>query len=707
MSNQFYVDSSEENGTIFTNDQQNEVSVTFTASGTWNTGSKYSYGPEGKVGRRSKDAPYPNNTLYALLAVNSNNEVVGEGASIILTLQPDESVRFVVNDTHYPNNSGQLTVDWLRPGAGKKTKIVQLMTEFPGFNEINLATEHLTKANFSLADAGEGPVVDLPEVVEWLKEKAEEWLKRSLQAAIELEHATLPPYLCGMWSIQDSDEEAYEIIQSVAMEEMLHMSLVCNMLTTIGGSPQINTPEFVPTYPGPLPGGVRPQLTVGLQRLTPDYIKNIYMEIESPQEGETTIFKGKSYPTIGAFYDAILKTFQVLVKIGAVTITGENQLTWGSSTSYIHLYEINSLKDVEDAITEIVEQGEGTSTTPYTNPEDFGDHAERELAHYYKFGEIYHGRKFVKNCSGKWGYTGDPIPFPKVYPMAPVPPGGYPEISRQFDEKYSCMLNDLHDAWNGSPSKLSSAIGQMYALQPPALELMQMPIDPGDLSKGNYGPSFLYIPGLTCSEPEGPQGTPTWEADIKQMLEPYVACMLNFGADLGNYEEVKQKADDIYSRISSDVAAPGHMPPGGSLGAENVETFKAWKDADPPCPKATPPITSTPTWEHDIKDFFTEEDIQAMSWKFDLGKYEDVRDNADDIYSRITLDSDDPKLMPPKAHGGPWSQSKIDTFNAWMNAVPPCPKGEVTPPITSTPTWEADIKDFFTEEDIQAMSWKF
>src|ERR1700680_1404705 len=30
-----------------------------------------------------------------------------------------------------------------------------------------------------------------------------QWLKDGLQGAIELELSTLPPYLCGMWSIQD------------------------------------------------------------------------------------------------------------------------------------------------------------------------------------------------------------------------------------------------------------------------------------------------------------------------------------------------------------------------------------------------------------------------------------------------------------------------------------------------------------------------
>ncbi|MGB0384001.1 MAG: hypothetical protein ACPGWR_04175 [Ardenticatenaceae bacterium] len=36
----------------------------------------------------------------------------GEGANITLTLQPNESVSFKVNDTHYANNRGQLTVGW-------------------------------------------------------------------------------------------------------------------------------------------------------------------------------------------------------------------------------------------------------------------------------------------------------------------------------------------------------------------------------------------------------------------------------------------------------------------------------------------------------------------------------------------------------------------------------------------------------------------
>src|SRR3954462_1059114 len=91
-----------------------------------------------------------------------------------------------------------------------------------------------------------------------------EWLKRSLQSAIELELATIPPYLCAMWSIVDPGDEVRNDIRMIVLDEMLHTGLACNMLTTLGGTPAINVPSAVPKYPGPLPGDVRPQLVVWL-----------------------------------------------------------------------------------------------------------------------------------------------------------------------------------------------------------------------------------------------------------------------------------------------------------------------------------------------------------------------------------------------------------------------------------------------------------
>ena len=66
-------------------------------------------------------------------------------------------------------------------------------------------------------------------------------LREHLQWAIELEHSTLPPYLTALYSIKDGhNTEAAEVIQSVFLEEMLHMTLAANILNAVGGAPEID-----------------------------------------------------------------------------------------------------------------------------------------------------------------------------------------------------------------------------------------------------------------------------------------------------------------------------------------------------------------------------------------------------------------------------------------------------------------------------------
>jgi hypothetical protein len=306
------------------------------------------------------------------------------------------------------------------------------------------------------------------------------WLREGLQAAVEIEVSTLPPYLCGMWSIVSQRGPAYDLIRSVAIEEMLHLGLVCNMLAAIGATPQIvQGYQQRIAYPGPLPGGVRPELTVYLAGLSLNYLKNVYMEIEYPESGPVVLALGQIYPTIGAFYSAILEAFQRL----SPELTTRNQLT-----SPIGVYVIATPCDVERAITQIKEQGEGTSESPLA--EDFGG----EMAHYYKYAEIFQGRTLIR-VDGIWQYAGDPIPFPDVYPMAPIPAGGYqdpPEVVvaglRAFNDQFATMLNKLDSAWaNGSMSDLGMSVSAMFRLRSLARNLMQIPLSD---KSGVYGPDF-------------------------------------------------------------------------------------------------------------------------------------------------------------------------------------------------------------------------
>jgi hypothetical protein len=65
----------------------------------------------------------------------------------------------------------------------------------------------------------------------------------------------------------------------------------------------------------------------------------------------------------------------------------------------------------------------------------------------------------------------------------------------------------------------------------------------------------------------------------------------------------------------------------------------------------------------DIRPLFRSEDIEAMSWAFDLSAYEDVKANAEAIYERLAAGS-----MPCD---GPWPDERVQRFRDWIDAGTP------------------------------------
>ena len=109
-----------------------------------------------------------------------------------------------------------------------------------------------------------------------------EALREHLQAAIELEHSTIPPYLCALYSIRPgANAEAAEIIRTVAVQEMLHFVLAANVLNAVGGAPTIDSPLFVPDYPAKIPVGQGEPLLVPLRKFSPEAI-DTFLAIERP-----------------------------------------------------------------------------------------------------------------------------------------------------------------------------------------------------------------------------------------------------------------------------------------------------------------------------------------------------------------------------------------------------------------------------------------
>jgi hypothetical protein len=63
---------------------------------------------------------------------------------------------------------------------------------------------------------------------------------------------SLPAYLTTLYSIPHGcNVEIYNLIRLIVMQEMFHFALVGNILIALGEVPEIDSPNFAPSYPGP------------------------------------------------------------------------------------------------------------------------------------------------------------------------------------------------------------------------------------------------------------------------------------------------------------------------------------------------------------------------------------------------------------------------------------------------------------------------
>jgi len=336
------------------------------------------------------------------------------------------------------------------------------------------------------------------EFVERLYEaKSIEALFPLVQNAIELEHATIPPYLTAMFSLKPGTEkEVWDIIHSIVIEEMMHMTIAANILNALGGSPAINNSKFVPEYPGTLPMGIGDGLVVSLAKYSKEQVKNVFMEIEEPEHPlpltEALATAEPEFHTIGEFYEALSK---MINKLAPEILPGDpkKQVTSPFFSEEL-LFPILTKQNAIDAIDIIVEQGEGTATSPV----DF----EGEIAHFYKFEELYRGKRLVKDPDERYGYsyTGPDIPFDaeNVQPILPDTKANMfaegSEARRRVDEfnaSYQSLLNGLHETFNGNPVQLKDTIGLMFDIKLYGEKLCAMPF-PGKTGT-TIGPTFEFV----------------------------------------------------------------------------------------------------------------------------------------------------------------------------------------------------------------------
>ncbi len=331
-----------------------------------------------------------------------------------------------------------------------------------------------------------------------LAQGGKEAIMIALQQAIELEHSTLPLYLYALYSLDASkNKDIVEIVQSVAIEEMLHLTLAANVLNAIGGSPSLDRPDFIPKYPGQLPGGVDKGTQYHLSPFTMTQLA-AFLEIEQPENpldiqskklGLAAVNDDEPI-TIGQFYDQIIAQLKTL-PASAFYASPRNQI---GPDQMDHCVVVTDLASAIAAINVIIDQGEGTSTSP---EEIFGT----DWAHYYRYQQIQKGFKLeaAPGQTPPFSFSGDPITLDTsgVYAV-PVDPDASTYTPAQvianntFNYTYTSLLKSLHDTLNGQPERLDTAIGLMMSLKQLAKGMMSGGADGNTFT----GPTFEYQPTL-------------------------------------------------------------------------------------------------------------------------------------------------------------------------------------------------------------------
>ena len=330
-----------------------------------------------------------------------------------------------------------------------------------------------------------------------------ESMREHLQWAIELEHSTIPPYLCALYSIEPGRNlEAVEVISSVLVEEMLHLTLAANLLNAVGGRPRLDIPQMLPGYPRPLPHSDR-SFEISLFRFGPEAIE-AFLKIEQPSRTSDPP-EDDNYETIGQFYQAIERGLRELS-----AILGEANVFCGDRARQVtdqHFYSgggriiaVDSLATALAALGEIVEQGEGAGHSQVWDGDKDVFHPERDqVAHYYRFQELKLRRRYRRGDTPRSGPTGEPISIDwdavrrmRANPRTSDHALGSPVRLAQegFNHSYCALLQHLEEAFNGTPQVLGAAIGAMYGLKTQAQALMQMPTEDG---LPTAGPTFEYV----------------------------------------------------------------------------------------------------------------------------------------------------------------------------------------------------------------------
>jgi Ferritin-like len=409
------------------------------------------------------------------------------------------------------------------------------------------------------------------------------WL---LAEASTLEHMIMCQYLFAEFSLKDGTAEGLspeqaaaverwrDLLRGIAVEEMLHLALVANLMSAIGAAPTFNRPNY-PLASGYFPGGVRLELMpFGEQALRhflylerPEGMERQDAEgfvplapPRAPVSAEEIEPRGQEYATVGHLYRGI--------EAGLRTLTaklGENALFVGAPAAqatpelfrWPQLIAVTGLDSAMAAVEEIIEQGEGAR-------------GEWQSAHYGRFLRIWEEYHALKEADPSFEPAWPSLatftrqPFDKTEPLPVVTDPAAFAIAELAGLGYEIVLQLLLRFFthtDETPAQLETLIGGAIGamadvVRPLGTALARLPASPGEpgVTAGFAFEVYYQMSNMV------PWREPAWAllAERTALLAERCAAAadaLAGAAYFGAVQRAAKRAGEIAATLAAEVPA--------------------------------------------------------------------------------------------------------------------------------------------------------
>jgi CDGSH-type Zn-finger protein/uncharacterized Fe-S cluster protein YjdI len=426
--------------------------------------------------------------------------------------------------------------------------------------------------------------------------------------AAEVEHCLMCTYLYGAFSLKQREDEGLTAAElkavsrwratviDVAIDEMLHLALVNNLLISLGATPHYGRYNF-PINPGVFPADV----AVALAPFDPDTLDHfIYLERprDSAERDGAIISKAKyhrgvidsrlmpfadDYDTVGELYEGIAASFAALEEQHAAKATPlfigprAAQLT-ENDFRLPGLQPVASAADVRRVVDIIVHQGEGSSQATSDS-------------HYAKFRAIRQEWRQLHEARTEFApyraAARDPVMRPPVVasPRVHVIANPAAPLLDLGNAAYGLMLRLM--TFMPDPSRCPKAerpiaadqvLMLMHAVTAIGSRLTELPARPGD-----HAPRA----GLTFTLSRGPLGFGSAESGRTLIAERSSALAQRFRSQSSDLPQLLPLADElerfvaIWSTMSEPTSSSTATGPAATAAASASTAASAAPAASP------------------------------------------------------------------------------------------------------------------------------